>query len=92
MATRLTKPVRRKLDGIDRNGIILSIYPNQTIGLRPFRCRTEYVVQVSRVYKLACEVKAEADRRAKEAKKADARKAKGLPPLVRSVKRGLLTV
>lgn len=90
--TKLTKPVRRKIDGIERRGIVVTLYPNATLGFRAAKTRTEHVVPVSRAYRLACEVTIEAKRKAREKEKAEARKAKGLPPLKKLVSRGLLGV
>lgn len=88
--TKLAKPVRRSIDAVERRGLVVTLYPNATIGLRPCRTRREHVVSLSRVYRLACEQTAEADRQARINKRAEARAAKGLPPVRRLVSRGLL--
>jgi hypothetical protein len=88
--TKLTKAVRRKLDSIERHGLVITLYPGGTIGLRAGKTRREHVVTVSRVYRLALEMTAENNRRIKEKAKDAARIAKGLPPRRRLVSRGLL--
>lgn len=92
-ATALTKPVRRAVPemAICRGRkLVVTLYPNQTIGLRIARTRREHVVPLARVFRLACEVTAEADRLARAARREAARREKGLPPRRRLVKRGLL--
>jgi hypothetical protein len=55
MATKLVKPITREVDGIDRNGVIVTLYPNHTIGLRAKRTRKEHVLPLARVYRWAVE-------------------------------------
>lgn len=90
MATLLTKPVRRKLNAVERRGIVVTLYPNATLGLRVAKTRTEHVVPVGRIYRLAVEMSIEAARIAKERAKNGRRAERGLPPLPRFVKRGKL--
>jgi hypothetical protein len=93
--TDLKKPVRRAVPDMAvcrGRKLVVSLYPNQTIGLRIARTRREHVVPLARVFRLACEMTAEADRKAREQRRAADRAAKGLPPLQlqRLVRRGLL--
>lgn len=89
--TKLSKPVRRKVEtAVERRGLVITLYPGGAIGLRPARCRTEHVVPISRVYRLACEITAEATRKAREQRKAAVRKEMGLAPRLTLVRRGLL--
>lgn len=89
--TKLKKAVRRTVEGIERDrAVAITLYPNGTIGLRAVRTRTEHVVTLSRVYRLACEVTGEQARKAREQKREAARVAKGLAPRRRLVSRGLL--
>ena len=62
MATMLTKAIRREVDGIDRNGVIVTLYPNHTIGLRAKRTRKEHVLPLARVYRWAVEATVEQQR------------------------------
>lgn len=90
MATRLKKPVRRVVDGVERRDLVVALYPNKTVGLRPLRCKREHIVPLLEVYKLAVAVTIEADRRARQDKRDAERAARGLAPRRRLVKRGLL--
>jgi len=90
MATKLTKPVHRKVDGIERKGIVVSMLPNRTLGFRAHGTRRTHTVTIERAYQLACEVTIESKRKEREKAKAEARKAKGLPPLRKLAKRGLI--
>ena len=90
MATALTRPVVRKIDGIERRGLVVTLYPNQTIGLRPARTRTEHVLPLARVYRWAVEATIAArTRRAAEDREAR-RLATGQAPRHHLVHRGLL--
>ena len=88
--TKLTKPVKRKVEGIERRPISVTLHPNKTIGFRAHKSRTEHVVTIARAYRLACEVTIEQKRKDREKARAEARKAKGLPPLRKLVSRGLI--
>jgi hypothetical protein len=88
--TKLTKPVKRTVEGIERRPLVVALYPNRTIGLRVAKTRTEFVVTLARVYRLACEVTAEARKKDKEQAREQARRDAGLPPRRRLVSRGLL--
>lgn len=90
MATPLTKPVRRRVDAITRRGVVVTLYPNNLIGLREAKCRREHTVPLSRVFRLACEVTAESDRKAALARRNERRAERGLAPLKSLVKRGKL--
>ena len=71
--------MKRKAD-IDREQVVVTLYPGSVIGLRRSRTRKEYTLPLKTVYRLAIE--AEADR-----KKREKAKARGRRVLVR---RGLL--
>lgn len=85
MATKLSKPVKRRWQAL-----IVTVYPNGTLGLREFRRRQEHVVPLSRCFRLAVEMTIEAEKKARELKRAQARAEAGLPPRRRLVSRGLL--
>jgi len=90
MATRLTKPVRRRVEAVERHGLIVTLYPNATVGLRPHRARREHIVPLGQVYRLAVAITGEADRQARASGREAARVAAGLPPRRRLVTRGKL--
>lgn len=50
--TDLKKPVRRAVP-LDRRGVVVSLYPNHTIGLRTKRCKQEYTLPLVRVWRWA---------------------------------------
>jgi hypothetical protein len=79
--TKLTKPVRRTVDDVAREDIVLTLYPSKMIGLRRKRCRTEYTLPLATVYRLAIQA-------ALAQKKAERAKTRGRRRLV---SRGLLT-
>ena len=67
MAVTITKPVRRKLDRIrDRKGraLILTIYPEGTLGFRWERCQHEDLLPVQLAILRAAQVTADAQRTA----------------------------
>ncbi len=88
--TKLTKEVRRSTEGIDRRPVVVTLYPNRTIGFRLLRCRREFTLPLARAYRMAVEATAEANRRARQEKRNEERKARGLTPRRRLVSRGLL--
>ncbi len=56
--TKLTKPVRRLSDAVVRDAgrikqLVITIYPNDTIGLRPAKTRREERVTLREVYDFA---------------------------------------
>ncbi len=58
MATKLTKPVKRLSASIVRDAgkirnLVITLYPNDTIGLRPEKTRREEIVTLGSVYALA---------------------------------------
>lgn len=75
----LRKAVRRKVEGLDRRPVVVTLHPNGTIGLRAVRTRHEFTLPLARVYRWA--VEAEVEQRKEERRK---KRAKGL------VSRGLL--
>ncbi len=77
--TPLNRPIKRKAD-IDREQVVVTLYPGSVIGLRRSRTRKEYTLSLKTVYRLAIE--AEADRVKREKAKARGRKVR--------VRRGLL--
>jgi hypothetical protein len=88
--TKLTKPVRRKAEREFGRSLIVTLYPNGLVGIRELRRRREHMLPLSRIYRIAVEATVEADRKAKQERKAQIRKDAGLPPLRRLVSRGLL--
>lgn len=80
MATLLTKPVRRAVNDVHRDDVVVTIYPSKIIGVRRKRCRTEYTLPLATIYRLAIQA-------AQAAKAADRKKKRGHRQLV---KRGLL--
>ena len=72
--TPLTKPVTRRSETVIRDGgtrrrLVVTIYPNDTVGLRPERTRREERITLDAVY--ACAIKArvrheQAEKRAKK--------------------------
>jgi hypothetical protein len=51
--TSLDKKVTRKVEGLLKNGIAVTLYPSNVIGLREVRCRKEYILPVMTIYKMA---------------------------------------
>lgn len=88
--TVLTRPVRRTIPGVERRGLVVTLYPNQTIGLRARRTRKEHVVPLAVVYRLAVEATVMAERQRRADARDQARRAAGRPPQRRLVNRGLL--
>jgi len=88
--THLTRPVRRLAPSVYSRPLVVTLYPNQTIGLRPARTRREYLVTLSRVFRLALEVSMEADRRAKLDAKNARRLSRGLGLMPVKVRRSLV--
>jgi hypothetical protein len=82
MATTLSKPVRRKAERPGGRPLIVTLYPNATIGLREAKRRQEFIVPLSRVYRMGVEIQVLADRAAKQRARDVARAEKGLPPRV----------
>lgn len=87
--TALTKPVRRKVS-LGGRPVVVTLYPSGVVGVRELRRRREHLVPLGRVYRLAVEVTVEAERKEREAARARARAERGLPPVRRLVRRGLL--
>jgi len=87
MATLCTKPVRRKFTGYERHGLVVTVYPNGLLGLRPARTRHEHTVPLGRVYRLACELTLVSQEKARLLRRNERRAERGLPPLKTLVKR-----
>lgn len=79
--TRLTRKVRRAVDGLMRNGLVITIYPNNTIGVKELKRRKEYTLPLATIYRLAVQADLEAKRIERQKKRDGGR---------RLVKRGLL--
>jgi hypothetical protein len=88
--TALNRPVRRTVNGIERRGLVVTLYPNQTIGLRPARTRKEHIVPLASVYRLAVEMTLVDEQRHRDEAREQARLVAGRPPRRRVVNRGLL--
>lgn len=88
--TKLSRPIRRAIDGVTARGIVVTLYPNRTIGLRESRTRREHVVTLARVFRLAVEVSIEADEQLKRARKNAKRAERGLAPIPMLARRGKL--
>lgn len=88
--TALNRPVRRTVPGIERRGVVITLYPNQTIGLRAKRTRREHVIPLASVYRLAVEMTLVDEQRRRDEAREEARRAAGRPPRRRLVNRGLL--
>lgn len=76
--TDLTKPVKRRATIIldnrikerARDKIVVTLYPDGTIGFRPSRCRKEYTVPIVTCYRAALQAHAlEVKKQKTEAKK-----------------------
>ena len=72
--TKLTKPVRRITDSTIRDcgkvrNLIVTLYPNDTIGLRPAKTRREEIVSLESCYGLGVKQRVAAERAEKLAKK-----------------------
>jgi hypothetical protein len=74
--TTLTRKVRRRVNGLDRSGpLTVTLYPSGTIGFRPYRAHTEFLLSLGAVYVRAAENHL-AHKRA-ERKKARRRRSRG---------------
>lgn len=73
--TALDKKITRKAEGLLKNGMVITLYPSNIIGIRESRCHKEYTLPLMTVYKLAIQAEYAADK----ARKVAERKAKGLP-------------
>jgi len=77
--TKLNKAIQRetpilldnRVETRDRDRVIVTLYPNGTLGFRKKRCRREYVLSLAAAYRLAIEVEV----RAEKAKKKDGKDA-----------------
>jgi len=71
--TELKKPVRRtatllidnRQTARSKDRIIISLYPDQTIGFRQYRTRREYRLPLATCFKMAVLAEAEAKKKAK---------------------------
>jgi len=71
--TELKKPVRRtailltdhRIKPRDGDRIIITLYPDQTIGFRQYRTRREYRLPLATCFKMAVLAEAEAKKKAK---------------------------
>lgn len=79
--TRLNRPVRRAVVGAMRNGLVVTLYPNHTIGIREHKRRKEFALPLASVYQMAVRAELEHVRLEKAKKKRGGR---------REVRRGLL--
>ena len=73
--TALDKKITRKVEGLLKRDLVITLYPSNVIGIRESRCRKEYTLPVMTIYKLAIQ----ADQAGERARKAAERKAKGGP-------------
>ena len=72
--TSLDKPVRRKtLSTVRDRGhvrqLVVSLYPNGTVGLRPMKTRQEEIVTLDSIYSLAIKQRVAKERTEKKAKR-----------------------
>lgn len=75
--TDLTKPVRRRTDSTIRDAgkprrIVTTLYPGDTLGLRPEKTRREEFISLTTVYEYAIKLrvrKEQAERRARKGKR-----------------------
>jgi hypothetical protein len=72
--TELLKPVTRRSEAIIRDGgkrrrIVVTLYPNDTIGFRPERTQREEIVTIDAAWSLAVKQRVAAERRDKIAAK-----------------------
>lgn len=75
--TDLTKPVRRRTDSTIRDAgkprrIVITLYPGDTLGLRPEKTRREEFISLTTVYEYAIKPrvrKEQAERRARKGKR-----------------------
>lgn len=88
--TRLAKPIRRAVEGVTRRDVVITLYPNRTIGLREARTRREHIVTIARVFRLAVEMTLEADARDRLVRRNAKRAAMGLAPVIVPARRGKL--
>lgn len=65
MMTKATKPIRRVFAGMTNRDVVVTLYPNNIIGLRLKRSRKEYTFPLVRVFRLAVEAEHEAEKAAK---------------------------
>ena len=77
--TQLIKPVKRVSDAMVRDAgklkrLVVTLYPNQTIGVRPERTRREEIVTIAAVYSLAVKQRVALQQSAKRAAKAAKRR------------------
>lgn len=85
--TPLRKPVTRKSDATVRDGskrraLVVTLYPNDTIGLRPEKTRREEIVPLDAIYSYAVKARVRTEQRAKaEAKKAKKQESRELRKL-----------
>lgn len=54
--TELKRAIRRKVTGVLREALIVTVYPGGVIGIRAHRTRREYQLPLVTIYKVAIEV------------------------------------
>lgn len=79
--TKLTKPVRRASDAIVRSGgklrnIVVTIYPNDTIGFRLSKTRKEEILPIGSAFQLAIRARLANEKHQKAIEKKEKLKAK----------------
>jgi len=67
--TELKEKVRRKVTGVMRKDLVVTLYPNNTLGLRQLRCKKEFLIPIMSCYNLAIAADRAAAKREKEIKK-----------------------
>lgn len=80
--TKLSKPVSRMSEAVVRDSgklkrLVITIYPNDTIGLRPEKTRREETVTLGAVYSLAVKQRVNAERIGKREQKRNSRRSTG---------------
>lgn len=81
--TQLRRPVRREINGVLREDLIVTLYPGAVIGIRAKRTRREYQLPLVTVYRLAIDAALERTR----LERATARRAGKAAPVSRSLLR-----
>lgn len=67
--TELKEKVRRKVSGVLRKDLVVTLYPNKTLGLRQIRCKKEFLIPLMSCYNLAIEAERAAAKREKQQRK-----------------------
>ena len=73
--TKLSKAIQRetpilldnRAEARARDQVVVTLYPNGTLGFRKKRCRREYVLSLAAAYRLAIEVEVRAEKAKKKA-------------------------